>query len=65
MEQHNAERGAEHRRSRDAMLRPQPTGVECPECQRELRVYRGMVYMSDPPKVRVKCECGHDGFMLA
>jgi len=41
------------------------TGIECPLCKNELMYADNCIYTSNPPKRKVKCECGYIDYILA
>jgi len=41
------------------------TNIECPECKRELMYADNCIYTSNPPKRKIKCECGYVDYILA
>jgi hypothetical protein len=41
---------------------PQPNGIECPECKKELMDLDAYVLCSHPPKKNIGCDCGYRGY---
>jgi hypothetical protein len=44
---------------------PQPNGIACPKCGKEMLDMDCMVLCSNPPKKNIGCECGYRDYRFA
>lgn len=67
LEQHNAERFAEHQEYQSGVHKPRPNGIECPKCGEGMVDTQPMVTLtSNPPMKAVSCPaCGHKANRVA
>jgi hypothetical protein len=64
LDEHNAEAWSVHQNWTD-MSKPQPNGIACPECGKELWDSNPTIILtSNPPKKNVHCDCGYTGYRL-
>lgn len=64
LDEFNAEQYEYHRKLNDDS--PQPNGIACPKCGKELFDSNPHVQLdSNPPQMGVHCECGYRGYRIA
>ena len=44
---------------------PQPNGLTCPKCGKEMMDLDNSILCSYPPKKNIGCECGFRGYRIA
>lgn len=61
LSEHNKQRAEVY----EMLNRPESAGVDCDHCGKPMVFADKATLTSNPPKRRVKCECGATGTMLA